>query len=77
MATKTISIMDDVYETLKSLKAPHESFSDEIRRLIKTKGSILDFAGKWGDISDAEANRMEEAMMKTRTGTRVKELLEK
>tara|TARA_Y100000034_G_scaffold116434_1_gene154767 strand:+ start:241 stop:348 length:108 start_codon:yes stop_codon:yes gene_type:complete len=35
MATKTISIKEDVYERLLSLKAPGESFSDELKKLVK------------------------------------------
>ncbi len=41
---KVISVSDDVYETLKSLKRGNESFSDVIRRLIK-KSSISKFSG--------------------------------
>ncbi len=59
MGTKTISIMDDVYDTLKVLKAPEESFSDEIRRLAQTKGSIIEFAGAWRDLSEKDAGKIE------------------
>ncbi|AKG92224.1 putative ACR [Geoglobus ahangari] len=42
--TKVISISDDVYDMLKSLKRDDESFSEVIRRLIK-KSSIREFSG--------------------------------
>ncbi|MBU0459216.1 MAG: antitoxin VapB family protein [Nanoarchaeota archaeon] len=58
MGTKTITIMDDAYDMLNVLKVPGESFSDEIRRLTKTKGSIMEFAGAWSDISEKEAAKM-------------------
>lgn len=58
MATKTLTIMDDAYGMLLSLKKPEESFSDEIRRLASTRGSIIEFAGAWSDITEGEAKKM-------------------
>ena len=37
MATKTISIMDDVYRMLVDNKLEEESFSDELRRILSKK----------------------------------------
>ncbi|MBE8540002.1 DUF7557 family protein [Geoglobus acetivorans] len=42
--TKVISISDDVYDMLKSLKRDDESFSEVIRRLIR-RSSIKEFSG--------------------------------
>ena len=57
MGTKTISIMDDVYKLLLRNKMRSESFSDVIRRNLKKKRDIMEFAGalmgnanEWGDI---------------------------
>jgi len=58
--------MDDVYGTLKALKAPGESFSDEIRRLTLTKGSIMEFAGVWNDLSEKDAKKIEERIRERR-----------
>lgn len=58
MGTKTISIMDDVYELLIRNKKSGESFSDEIRRLVPRKGSIMECAGLWAHMSDKEAEDM-------------------
>ncbi len=58
MGTKTISVMDDAYELLVAVKAPDESFSDEIRRLVKSKSSIMDFAGAWKGLSEEDAKKM-------------------
>ncbi len=66
MATKTISIMEDVYETLKVLKAPDESFSDEIRRLATTKGSIMDLAGAWKDMDEKDFIKIRERIKERR-----------
>ena len=42
---RTIMVSDEVYEMLKKMKLPGESFSDVIKRLIKRRGSLLDIAG--------------------------------
>lgn len=44
MVTKTISLTEDAYLGLRSLKRPHESFSDVVRRLTG-RGSLLDLCG--------------------------------
>lgn len=66
MGTKTISIMDDAYEMLLGSKLDDESFSDEVRRLIKTKSSIMDLAGTWKDISETDADKMKARIMDRR-----------
>lgn len=77
MATKTISIMDDVYDRLVALKRADESFSDELRRLTETKGSILEFAGIWKDMTDKDADDMKRVIRNAKKGTRMKEILER
>ena len=67
MGTKTINIMDDVYDLLSTLKRPGESFSDEIRRLAKEKGSLLDLAGAWSDMSDEEVKRIKDRISERRS----------
>jgi len=42
---KNIAVADDVYKELKRLKRRDESFSELLRRLIKTRGAISDLAG--------------------------------
>lgn len=69
--------MDDVYERLKALKIPDESFSDEIRRLTETKRDIMQFAGMWKDIDDKRAEEMKKAILSLRGGTRTKENIKK
>ena len=39
MGTKTISIMDDVYEMLIAHKVEDESFSEELRRVLSERKS--------------------------------------
>ncbi|MBI2579400.1 MAG: antitoxin [Candidatus Aenigmarchaeota archaeon] len=55
MGTKTISILDEAYESLKREKDNEESFSDVILRLTKKRGRIMDSFGKW-KMSDKEVN---------------------
>jgi len=54
MTTKTISIMDDVYETLVQNKRKNESFSEVIRRIMAKDNDITPFFGLWGDFSVEE-----------------------
>lgn len=50
MGTKTISIRDEVYDILKSLKRENESFSDVIGKLAKKRKSNLnDYFGALKD----------------------------
>jgi predicted CopG family antitoxin len=51
MTSKTISIKEEVYNLLKSMKLPHESFDEVILRLCKnyTAKNLL----KWLDSTDA------------------------
>jgi predicted CopG family antitoxin len=45
MSVKTITIKDDVYELLSSMKGEKESFSDLLRRLASGKMDIRSFYG--------------------------------
>jgi len=45
MATKTLTIMEDVYQMLAENKMKGESFSDELRRILSRKKSR-----KWSDL---------------------------
>ena len=76
MATKTISIMDDAYEILVRNKRNNESFSEELRRILPKRGSIVECDGLWKDITDKQANDMEKAIKKSREYTR-KHILER
>ena len=74
MATKTISITEEAYDRLSSLRKDSESFSKIIERMTN-KVDILDYAGI---LSEEEAARLEKSMYKTRkkSGLRMKEIRE-
>ena len=73
MATKTISIMDDVYELLIRKKRRQESFSELIRRILTRKNDLMDFAGSW-NISEKDGQKMKEDINKLRKNS-TKEML--
>lgn len=78
MATKTITLMDDAYQRLKSLKGPEESFSDIVRRLTSEKRSLLEFAGAWRHLSEKEGEELKRKLLEGRkSGTRIEELKRK
>jgi len=68
--------MDDVYKLLVRNKRHKESFSDELRRVLKRKRSIMEFAGAWKDIDEEEAEKMKKNIRKLRKDS-TKELLRK
>lgn len=57
MATKTLSIKDNVYNKLLDAKEADESFSDVIDRLVSRKTSLSDSFGKW-KISEKEIKKI-------------------
>ena len=69
MGYKTISLRDDVYENLVKMKAKNESFSDVISRLMQRR-SLLDFAGRWADISEERIEGLIEELEMTRYSTK-------
>lgn len=52
MASKSISITEDVYFLLKKYQLKGESFSQTILRLINRQENILKLAGAWSEIQD-------------------------
>ncbi len=63
MATKTITIKEDVYEVLTTLKKSGESFSKLLLRLAnQINGQKLDrFFGMW-DMEDEEFERIQKTI---------------
>lgn len=66
MGTKTISIMDDVYELISSHKRNSESFSELFRREFTKKGKISECAGAWSHLSDKQIDSMKRSIASLR-----------
>jgi predicted CopG family antitoxin len=49
MMHKTITISEEAYEALASMKSENESFTEAILRLVKKKekGTLLDYVSRW------------------------------
>lgn len=62
MSTKTVSLSEDAYERLKSLKKKKESFSDVVRR-ITDKTYLRNFHGV---LSEKAAEELERSVTKIR-----------
>lgn len=54
--------MDDVHKLLLMNKMKNESFSDVIRRTLKKKRDIMEFAGAWEDISDKDTKEIKDTI---------------
>lgn len=65
MATKTLTIMEDVYDLLVENKLKGESFSDELRRIIgaKKKINLMEF---FGILNDKEAKEIKDVIEESR-----------
>ncbi len=61
--TKIVSLSDNAYNNLKSLKKGSESFSDVVNKLTSSakKESLLDLAGKWSGEKE-ELSKIEKTM---------------
>lgn len=66
MGTKTISVTYDAYDILSRNKLVNESFSEEIKRLLKKRKSILDLAGAWSDMPEKEFKAISDAIKSVR-----------
>ncbi len=67
MVSKTISVTKDVYSLLEKEKAPGESFSETIVRLVHNRGKLSDCAGLWDDLSEEEVADIVHGMKDVRT----------
>jgi predicted CopG family antitoxin len=65
MVIKSLTITEDAYDALKSLKHGDESFSEAILRVAKKKMSVEKFFGVW-KMSEKEAAELKREIKKTR-----------
>lgn len=50
--TKSISLSDDVYVLLNSIRGKDESFSEVIRRLTSNKGKLMEILDLYPELSE-------------------------
>ena len=65
MGSKTISITEEVYNLLKKMRLPGESFGNAIARLCRTKTSAslrlwAESSEGWSDLTGEEIARLED-----------------
>ncbi|MHA1111041.1 MAG: antitoxin VapB family protein [Promethearchaeota archaeon] len=74
MASKTISVTEEVYDLLKKVKLPNESFGDTIRRFIQNYSmrNLREWyeSNSFEPLTDEEANEMSKTINEFRTGFR-------
>jgi len=68
MSTKTITLSEDAYESLRMLKQVRESFSDVVRRLTVRK-PLTEFAGL---LAAGEANQLAAVVREGRARSRAR-----
>ncbi len=64
MGFKTLTISDEAYRKLRTLKEKSESFTQVILRLSEGRGNILRHAGGWKGMTDKEADDLNETLRK-------------
>ena len=70
MASKTISITEEVYDELTKAKSLDQSFSQEIKSLLARKGRLTECAGLWSWMSAKEAEEIKTAISKSKEYSR-------
>lgn len=68
--TKIISLSDDAYDMLKSMKNEGESFSEVVRRI--SHKNVLDFFGAWPD--KKELGKISKELKKERESFKTREV---
>jgi predicted CopG family antitoxin len=79
MTSKTISVTESVYNLLKKMRLPGESFGDTIARLCRTKTSLslrlwAESSDGWSDLTADEAARLEGTLEAIRATLRPEEV---
>ena len=72
MASKTISVTEEIYNLLSKFKLPHESFGDVIKKLCaeKTANNLIDWVNSqplWSDMSEEEIENIKHSSHRKKT----------
>jgi len=71
MASKTLSVTEDVYYLLAREKFKDESFSEVIKRLVKSRGKLIDCAGLWKNLTDDDIQEIKNQIKKLRESSKL------
>jgi len=79
MTSKTISVTEDVYNLLRKMKLPGESFGKTINRLCRYKTSVslrlwAESSKGWSDLSSDEVAMLKDTIETIRTTLRFQEV---
>lgn len=79
MVSKTISVTEEVYNLLRKMKLPGESFGDTITRLClsRTTSSVREWAKSadgWSDLTEKEVSELERAIEEVRASFNVEQV---
>ena len=66
MSAKTVALDPEAYDMLRRHRRAGETFSDAVRRLNGRRRSILDFAGIWKDVPQADLAKLRAYLVKGR-----------
>lgn len=66
MASKNISVVDEVYNDLVKHKRAGESFSGELKRLVSGNGKISECAGLWLWMKESDISAIKTSIEKRR-----------
>jgi len=68
MPSRNISVSEDVYYLLQNMKLPGESFSQVIRRLVKSR-SLREVAGLFSELDETKRKSIREGIIVARKGS--------
>lgn len=79
MTSKTISVREEVYNLLRKMQLPGESFGDTINRLCRSKTSVslsiwAETSEGWSDLTPEEEAKLESTLETIRTTFRPEEV---
>ncbi|MHA1606332.1 MAG: antitoxin VapB family protein [Candidatus Freyarchaeota archaeon] len=74
--TKTISLSDEAYNLLKSVKRKDESFSDVIKRLVGGKGRLVEVLDLYPEVAEEEEFEKAVKMVREKLDEDVKRVID-
>lgn len=66
MASKNVSLKEEVYEMVSREKIPGESFSDTLERLVRRRGKLMDAVLSWEVVDEDAVDEIESNIERVR-----------